>query len=560
VLVIPVVAALIVTGGVIAPKSDGPSTAPATAGGSRSAPPASVARARGGPGPDVLRGGPKANRLFGRGGADRLYGRRGNDWLSGGPGKDHLVGGRGRDHLLGGPGPDLIRADGRDRVRAGSGNDVVVVRAGKMAFTVSCGRGHDTLIVVRAKRPTKRAVRRRASGCEKIVRRQSLPPSTGAPGAPQGPGGTGPTSTQGGVVPESPLPPPSVFVSTTGSDGGPCSATAPCQSFDRAYHVAAPGQVVQVAAGSYPEQIMNADSSHGSGGNVTFVPAPGAAVSVNWIRLGRNYVDQSPGNIEFRRINGDGFISRRGSGISFVNSSMETFNVDGTSNVSIRGGSVGPLVGENPAIATWKGDPQDVVPTNILIDRVLFHDMVMKTPTDHMECLHIMDATNLTIRNSHFARCDTFGLNVGIDKYGLHNVLIENNVIETSRSRFGTQAYYSLSLRLGTGIAIRNNSFAQDWAGPSDSDSIGTWRVVGNAGGGSPCDDRVTYSHNVWDDWKCSSTDREADPRFVNRNAGDLRLVAGSPAINAGDPADHPATDIMGKARDSAPDAGAYER
>jgi hypothetical protein len=437
---------------------------------------------------------------------------------------------------------------------------VIVVRAGRMGFKVACGPGRDQLIVYRAKKPSKRAVRRRSSGCEKIVRRTGVPvtPPGGLPGPP-GAGGRAPTSTSAGLVPESPLPAPTVFVATTGSDSNPCSAAAPCETFDRAYHAASPGQVVQIAGGSYPEQIMNADSSHGSGGNVTFVPAPNASVSVNWIRLGRNYVDQTPGHVEFRRINGGGFISRRGTSVSFVNSTMETFNVDGTSNVSIRGGSVGGVIGENPAIATWKGDPQNVVPTNILIDRVLFHDIKMKTPADHIECLHVMDATNLTIRNSHFARCDTFTLNVGIDTYGLHNVLLENNVLEHSTATYG-QSYYSLSLRLGDKITIRNNSFGQDWAGPSDSDSIGEWHVVGNAGGGSPCDDRVSYSHNVWDDWKCSNTDKEADARFVDRNHGDMRLRDGSPAINAGDPANHPALDITGKARGSAPDAGAYER
>ena len=565
--VIPVVAALIVTGGVTAPMSDGPSAGSAQPVRTGTPPTAVGSRIRsGGPGPDTLRGAHKADRLFGRRGADRLFGMRGNDRLYGGPGPDRLFGGRGkdllkggpgRDHLAGGPGADLIHADGRDRVSGGTGSDVIVVAAGRLAFHVACGRGHDRLIVVRAKKPSKRAVRRRASGCEQIVRRgkaPSLPPG-GTPPA----GGTAPTSRTGGLVPESPLPAPSIFVATAGSDGNPCTAAAPCQSFDRAYHAAAPGQVVQVAAGSYPEQIMNADSSHGSGGKVTFVPAPNASVSVNWIRLGRNYVDPSPSNVEFRRFTGGGFISRRGTGVSFVNSVMQTFNVDGTSNVSISGGSVGGVVGENPAIATWKGDPEDVVPTNILVDRVLFHDIVMKTPQDHMECLHVMDATNLVIRNSHFARCDTFTLNVGIDRYGLHHVLIENNVLEHSTATYG-QSYYSLSLRLGTDVTIRNNSLGQDWAGPSDGNEISDWHVVGNAGGGSPCDDRVSYSHNVWDDWKCSSTDKQVDPRFIDRANGDLRVRDGSPAIDAGDPANHPAADITGKVRGNAPDAGAYER
>ena len=564
--VILAVAALIVTGGVTAPKSDSPSAGSAHAARQGSTPSAGAARVRhGGPHADLLVGRRKADRLSGRGGADRLFGRRGNDRLYGGrgndrlfggPGNDLLVAGRGRDFAVGGSGSDLIRADGRDRVNAGRGNDLIVVRAGRLAFKVSCGPGRDRLIVVRSKRPGKRAVRRRSSGCEKIERRTT--PGT-VPGTPSS-GGSAPTSTAAGVVPESPLPPPSIFVATTGSDGNACSAAAPCRSFDRAYHAAAPGQVVEVAAGSYPEQIMNADSSHASGGNVTFVPASGANVSVSYIRFGRYASDMTPGNIEFRRITLGGFISQRGSGLSFINTTMNgTFNIIGTSDVSLRGGSVGGTVGDNPAIATWEGDPQDIVPQRILIDRVLFHDMVMKTAEDHMECLHVLDAADLTVRNSHFARCDTFDLNVGVKEFGLKNVLIENNVFEPTGSRFG-QSYYSLSLRLGTGITIRNNSFAQDWAGPGQGDSISNWRVVGNAGSGSRCDSRISYSHNVWDDWKCSSTDKQADPRFVNRDGGDLQLRDGSPAINAGDPGDHPAVDITGKARGGAPDAGAYER
>ena len=38
-----------------------------------------------------------------------------------------------------------------------------------------------------------------------------------------------------------------------------------------------------------------------------------------------------------------------------------------------------------------------------------------------------------------------------------------------------------------------------------------------------------------------------------------MALLAGSPAINAGDPAFAPATDQRGFARDAAPDIGAYE-
>src|SRR5262245_45829006 len=61
-----------------------------------------------------------------------------------------------------------------------------------------------------------------------------------------------------------------VFVSTTGSDQANCSRVSPCKTFDRAYRVAQPGQVVEVAGGTYGSQTIGADSSRGSADDVVF--------------------------------------------------------------------------------------------------------------------------------------------------------------------------------------------------------------------------------------------------------------------------------------------------
>jgi hypothetical protein len=42
--------------------------------------------------------------------------------------------------------------------------------------------------------------------------------------------------------------PTPLLVSLTGADANPCTQAAPCLTFDRAYHVAKPGQPVEVAA------------------------------------------------------------------------------------------------------------------------------------------------------------------------------------------------------------------------------------------------------------------------------------------------------------------------
>src|SRR5437667_344913 len=52
------------------------------------------------------------------------------------------------------------------------------------------------------------------------------------------------------------VPAASFYVSPTGNDAGPCTQVAPCASFDRAYKLAKPGQVVEVAGGEYGSQVI----------------------------------------------------------------------------------------------------------------------------------------------------------------------------------------------------------------------------------------------------------------------------------------------------------------
>src|SRR6478672_7407034 len=65
-------------------------------------------------------------------------------------------------------------------------------------------------------------------------------------------------------------PGPTLFVSPNGSPGGSCGHSAPCNNFDRAYHVARPGDVVEVAGGTYPQQNIRADASKTSSEDVVF--------------------------------------------------------------------------------------------------------------------------------------------------------------------------------------------------------------------------------------------------------------------------------------------------
>jgi hypothetical protein len=85
-----------------------------------------------------------------------------------------------------------------------------------------------------------------------------------------------------------------VFVAPGASDGNPCTAGAPCGSFERAYQAASPGETVHVAGGSYGGQDI--DAAHKSGPDVVFQPAPGASVTVHNIDI------DSAAHIEFRNM------------------------------------------------------------------------------------------------------------------------------------------------------------------------------------------------------------------------------------------------------------------
>ena len=73
-------------------------------------------------------------------------------------------------------------------------------------------------------------------------------------------------------------PPPAaaLYVAPNGSDVSDCrSPSAPCASFDRAYHLAAPGAVVEIAGGGYPPQLFSEDPSKTSPDDVVLKAAAG---------------------------------------------------------------------------------------------------------------------------------------------------------------------------------------------------------------------------------------------------------------------------------------------
>jgi hypothetical protein len=255
----------------------------------------------------------------------------------------------------------------------------------------------------------------------------------------------------------------SFYVSPFGSYTSGCTKTAPCRTFDRAYGLAKPGQVVEMAGGTYGSQTIPFDSTKTSSADVVFRPAVAATVVV----AGILNVDGKHVELRGLRATGGWYARKGAQDVTFRDVSAPLIGIQSATQVSVLGGEVGPW------LASSDGDPKiaksssmtTLVPTDILIDGVRFHDIVRPPGSGyHVECLQVGAAVNLTIRNSRFERCATHGLLVAswYRGYPLRNVLVENNVFGATMD-----GYHALKVNVVTSAepcqncTIRANTSAQ---------------------------------------------------------------------------------------------------
>jgi hypothetical protein len=370
----------------------------------------------------------------------------------------------------------------------------------------------------------------------------------------------------------------SVFVATGGSDGNPCSAAAPCASFNRAYRVAQPGQVVEVAAGTYSSQTIQADSSKTSTSDVVIRPASGATVTVGCPSNGSGCIDvyashltlsgfrtaQMPSRGSFAV---QGSISQeRAAGncpcdVTWESIDAGSFQLTGT-DITVRGGDYGPSATNNGGAAGANVNSQFVEPlNNVTLDGVVIHDYRIAFDGDHFECLFVDGATNVVIRNSEFRSCDVFAIAAIIEPgQSATGWLIENTVFWNPAGAKMTNDIKFDDSKGGTcnSITIRYNLISDNVY-----DGCPSMTVVANIQRAAQATCVGGWDYNVFvNATACGSHSRSiGDARFVNAGAGNFRLQAGSTVIDAGKPGYGPATDKDGAARPrgAASDAGPYE-
>jgi hypothetical protein len=338
------------------------------------------------------------------------------------------------------------------------------------------------------------------------------------------------------------------YVAPRGSDADPCTQPAPCKSLERAYQAARPGDVVEIAGGTYPtRQRIDADPTKAAGAKIIFRPAVGAHPNFS------DRTDVYASNIELRDLTIYLPYLQQANNVVLRNLDMSFFFIAGGSHIRVLGGDVGPAndiyssVGYNAS--------------KVAIDGVYFHDYT-RDPGVHMECLHIHGGSGIVVRNSRFQRCAVMDIYITWwSGQQTHDITIENNFLGAP-----PDSWYAIQAHAVPNVDIRYNSAlapflfytGKDWAGPVHvTANVAPLSPQGCNGSGE-----VIYAYNVWTGVACSATDRIAPTGFVNPGRLDLHLRPTAAAVRHGEPSNRPQSDIDGDARPRGrrPDAGADER
>jgi chitodextrinase len=395
----------------------------------------------------------------------------------------------------------------------------------------------------------------------------------------------------------------SVYVSTSGSDSNACTQSAPCKTFNRAYRVAQPGQVVEVAGGTYPSQTITYDAAKTSSDDVVIQPAAGSTVQVSGgLHLG-TFSGDGPRHLTIKNIQSvpydgsttTGFQAGEGTqDVTWVNLDASNFYLRGIKDFHIVGGDWGPCYMPTQVPDACGNNKIDYAAPpyandNITIDGARFHNLQCggygnRAAHDcsgtgiHFECVFLAGGTNIVIRNSTFRDCEFYDIFVSdvSSKTGVFNGLrLENNWFDTpwdgqrNQSRPGAVAFKpnGAPSPAFSDVLLRFNSFRDTISVNDDGDGnvYSNFRIVGNIFGEfDGCYPSATFAYNASVGGTCNGTERSlASLPFLNAAGFDFHLTGGAAVdlVSAVGSDEALGDDIDGQARPMGParDAGADE-
>ena len=329
-------------------------------------------------------------------------------------------------------------------------------------------------------------------------------------------------------APAAPLPTAAVFVSSKGHDSG-CvrnDRSRPCATFAKACSLARAGDVVSIADGRYPAQVVAGCAKSSPGVTFEAQTRHGVVVSGNGLQIGsrsrhstwlrfdgvdaETFAVIGPCESDCGSTGGDYPIgdSRRTSHITLVHMKVTAHSgtgaeapayVDQTDYFTFEDSDVGPVC--------CNADGMDIYPTvsHIVLDHVDIHDIAAScsniapsrwpncagesTPyTDnHIDCLQMVGGDTVTIADSQFVNCEAGTFMNGINRQGYRNVTLVNNFFQghvldmTGGGGVDASGTYAFSgfvhIYYNT---IPDGSDFQDWAPGGD------YEIVGNIFGDIP--------------------------------------------------------------------------
>jgi len=372
-----------------------------------------------------------------------------------------------------------------------------------------------------------------------------------------------------------------LYVATTGSDSNPCTQVSPCATFNRAQAVAAGGDTVLVASGSYASQTISGSAKSST---VKFQPVTGATVTLSGLSVQTSFVEVddmiSTGGCDTEPANGGS--SSTATHNTFRNMSCRTWFIIGQ-DILVSGGSVGPYdacsgSGTEDGVDIWQSG-SGIASTRITFDGVSIHDITdhgnqcagTSRSGSHVDCMQILAGHFITVRNSQFYNCPTSDIIARPYQDTLNDITIENNFMQEVVTPGAALNLGNSADRISGTNVVRYNVI--------QSTSVifgqgGTVDLYGNILATGACQAGTTFERNVFSpSWSatCGTGAKKANPLYVgptpspaylNGIVPNYRLAAtDTVAMDAGDPTRFPAIDIDGHARPqgAGPDAGASE-
>lgn len=321
------------------------------------------------------------------------------------------------------------------------------------------------------------------------------------------------------------------YVSTTGSNSNPGTLGSPWRTIQKALDTLAPGQRALVRGGTYSEDL-DFNRAGTATAPITVEAYPGEMPIVNAVSTHPLRINGEAAYFRFR-----GFVIQNHPGTSGGN--VDVYG----SNIEISGNEIRNSKDQG----IYTDEEADHVH---ILGNWIHHNGEGITHQSHG--MYLQGTDHFVANNVIHDHPEGFGIQVY--DYNRRSIIVSNTVVASGHA--GIVVGGSLGV---SDVVVRNNvlAFNDQWGVQMDSDcptsnvDIDHNVIFGNAYGviEPGCVAIDTSAGNVL-----------ADPLFVDYGGRNLRLNAGSPAIDRALPDWSPTTDHVGASRAPSPDIGAYER